>query len=241
MRAVQLSQDDFGELYCFLCRRTLDDPLEKLHSLTTEDGEEYDKLELILGESTNWFVCKMCIGIIEEQLGYKIIFSTIEEIIELEDSMFPSLLDEEGYKVLRDNLDAINERKCPSCGHHPIQESFDYMTYDENWGIKRTFRSITLSCNHCDFSRTLGPPKTDAALGYFLTGTILNYDSRFIKIEVIPSYIEMRKRYESKEELIQKPLILKHKVDLDVLGAYLNLMELVEILVIDNKVVRVGG
>jgi len=235
MRAVPLGQDDFGELYCFLCRRTLDIPHEKLYSLTTEDGEEYDKLELILGESSNWFICKECLGIVEESLGHKIIISTIEEIIELEDSLYLPLLDEEGSKAIRDNLVAINERKCPSCGH-PIRESFDYMTYDEDWGKKMHFRSITLSCHKCDFSPTLGPPITDAALGYFLTGTILDYDSHFIKIEVSPSYKEVRKRCEK-----NKPLVIKHKVDLPVLGVYQGLMDLIEILVIDNIVVRVSG
>ena len=234
MRAVPVNEGVAGsQLCCFLCNRTF----EELYSLTPEDNAEWDKLELSLGESSNWFICMGCLGIIEDLLGYEIIFSTDEEAMEIEASWTPPL-DEEVLRTLRNNLEAINERKCPKCGHL-IEESFSYMTDDRNWGIKRTFRSIILKCSYCDFSQTLSHPNTDAALGYFLRGIILDFDSRFIKIEVSPSNNEI----ERNPDVIEKSekLILQHMVDLPVLKSYQGLMELVEILVIGNRVVRVIG
>ena len=137
MRAVPFNEGDVGErLHCFMCQR----PGIEFYGLTPEGNEEWDILELSLGKPSNWLICEGRFKIIEERLGYKIIFSTTEEVMEMESSWIPPL-EEKVYRTLRNNLDAINERKCPSCGY-PLEESFDYMIDDKNWEKKMSLEAL---------------------------------------------------------------------------------------------------
>jgi len=232
MMAVLFTEGEAGEkLLCPICKMEC----EEWYSLEPEDDAEWEKLEEKLGDIANWLVCLGCIGTAKEMLGCEIRLVTAEEAAKLADKQFPEIIPERVAKY----TEAINEEKCPFC-KQPVEVGFEYLTGKKNGEIFRSFRSITISCSSCGSVVKETAPCLDKPLGYFVTGTILDFNNRLLLVEVIspaPPLEPRNVRIQDGKTI----LMLEHKCDLLVLGTFKTEGELVEILVMGNRAIRVKG
>lgn len=233
--AVPFTEGEVGEkMTCPICERDC----EEWYGSEPEDDEEFGKLEEKLGNVANWLVCAGCLETMEKLLDCEIRLTSAEEAAELSDQLYHEGVSKIVPKKALEYVAVIHENRCPICKKH-VETEFEYLTESKEWGTLTPFRSMTLSCGSCGFALRKTSSQPDEPLGYLVVGTILDFNDELLFVEVIsPPNVDQLKGLRIQDE---KNLVLENRCDPVVLETYKRLGELVEILVIENKAVRVEG
>ena len=232
MIAVYYTESETGtKISCPLCKMKR----EEWYGLEPENDAERKKLEEKLGDIASWLVCAECLETAEQILGCEIRLVTAEDAAKLADEQLSETVPEGVAEYIK----AVADEKCPFCGQ-PAEVKFEYLPKSENWGAYLPFRRVILSCSSCGSVKKTAP-RRDEPLGSFVMGTILGFVIRVLWGEVAPpppSLVPGDIGIQVKEE---ETLVLEHQCDPVVLGTFKTAGELVEILVIGNKAIKVEG
>ena len=137
------------------------------------------------------------------------------------------LPDRELYKP-EDILLPDHGGKCSIC-NQPFELHYKYKTKKLGEGGINPLESIVHECKNCN---TLLEVKTN---GFFIIGEIVDFDASIIKIKSYP-------RPPSEDTIeFENITTIEHCLDLSRLKWYRDNLEPVEILVIDNKAIRLMG
>jgi hypothetical protein len=230
---------DFIE--CPLCGK----PNEDFYTLHPDDDEEYGLLERKLGDGSNWFVCVDCLEEAEGLFGVDIETAAAEEMVEIGDRFFRKTW-RKIPKPVRRMMEAAENARCPKC-RGPMDE-LDTERFPAPSSFFLPLKSVTLTCTRCK-ERLHIESEAGKPIGALVIGTISGWDKNLLRIKPelgsSPEWWTDGTPNSDFKELIrlsgEGELVVNHDLDPGVLKAYNWLNEVIEVLIINNKAVRVAA
>jgi hypothetical protein len=235
MMAVLSTTGKTGKkMQCPLCKMEC----EKWYVLEPETGEEFLGLHEKLKSVENWLICDGCFKTVEKLIGCEIRIVSAKEAADFNNKQMRQKISKIAPKE-----ELKSGKKCPFCGKN-LNVRFEYQTDSNFWEMYHPFNSIIFYCSVCGPVWKIKAPFLDKPIGYFLNGTVIDFNNRIMLIKVAPFPDCMLDLIlDSGCFWIQDGktiLMLEHACDQKVLES-LGKMEIVEILVIGNRVVRLNA
>lgn len=217
---------------CGFCNKIV----AEVYSLIPINDEEHHKLEETLGDKSNWWICGDCLEKLENKTGCKIEITDAETVAEYDYEHF----EKQDLTAAGGPIEKINEKSllCPVCKNDmniffspPKPKDIDI--------IKGTTRyKVKVQCGKCNFIYS-----SDRALTR--CGSIIDCNEETITLEHIPIPFADDIKEKTVQNILTsdkelKGVVYKHdNFDVNALKALQDMGELLEFLIIDDKIVRI--
>ena len=211
--------EDGGDVNCGICSKLV--PI--YFTIEPEEDKEYELLENLLGDISNWGLCLRCLIGFKVELGNRLKIVSLEDIINRPDEYL-----EKDLEIIAKAL-SKTQPKC-MCGNELEIEDFEYLYRHKDKCMFLPLKKIKIKCNNCGFNVDKESNKGEP-IGYVLFGDITSCDKTSFVIRLIGN---------SKDETLEGIYIIKHNYDLEPLKKLVEMGEVVEVITVcdDPKTLR---